>query len=238
MICPACHSALTDDVRYCLHCGRYVGEETFISPRAQSPIPTGTNSKPFSSLQGDIGPRKSVITTLGLGIATVGGLILIAIIAALIYEMGRNSSPRSFAETGSNASSETRASRSQPTPMTYDAQRSASVSSIPSPTPRPTLQRTLLLSQTFGLSAGEFREFTVNLTNRSRIQGSFRASGGFGNDVYCSLYDGVRTYYDSGKTSSGAVDVLLEPGAYTLRFDNTHAKVFGKKVGATFYVLH
>ncbi len=43
MQCPTCKAQLTNDLRYCLHCGQYLGEITQVSRRDAS-VPRGSNT--------------------------------------------------------------------------------------------------------------------------------------------------------------------------------------------------
>jgi len=121
------------------------------------------------------------------------------------------------------------------TPATRATPRELTIT--PSPTPSQP-QRTLILNQLFSVPAGRTQQFTFHLPTRARVQGRFTISGGFGNDIDVVLADYSQHYYDSRATSVGGVDVLLEAGDYRLIFDNSYAKVFGKRVSATFYAFH
>jgi len=219
MLCPACKSAVSDDQRFCLHCGHYLGEPD--SPT----IVRGTVNELRSARRWPL-VLTGVLT--GILLLIVGGLITVT----MFPNLGKS--------TSSNLPKNDRAIvlTSSPTLMPRPT---------PATTPIPELQssatatpmRTILVNQSFGLSAGQVREFKLTVQSPGRIQGRFRAAGGFGNDIHVMLTDGgVIMLYDSGRTSAGSVDVAVGVGEYHLIFDNSYAKFFGKHVGATFYSVH
>jgi hypothetical protein len=104
--------------------------------------------------------------------------------------------------------------------------------------PTQATRRTVLLNQLFAIGPGQDRQFTITMRAAGRIQGQFTASGGLQNDIVVMLTSPTAILYNSGKTSVGVVDVAVDAGEYQLVFDNGYARVFGKKVGATFYAVH
>src|SRR2546421_9900224 len=95
MQCPSCKSASPDEVRFCLHCGHYLGEpdeSTLIRP---SPVPSTSNradewqrvvddydatarsSRSVPSIQPTDKPR--VTWTFGVGGALLASILLLAI---------------------------------------------------------------------------------------------------------------------------------------------------------------
>ena len=73
------------------------------------------------------------------------------------------------------------------------------------------------------------------------VFGHFKAEGGSRNDIRVSIFDQdgfanwqndhiVKTYYDSGKVTTGKIDVRLKPGTYYLVFDNRFSGVSNKAI--------
>jgi hypothetical protein len=76
-----------------------------------------------------------------------------------------------------------------------------------------------------------------------RVEGTFSASGGAGNDVEAYIFSNddfvnwrnrhsVRTFYNSGRITQGTLEVTLPPvpGAYYLVFNNSFSLLSSKTV--------
>lgn len=88
-----------------------------------------------------------------------------------------------------------------------------------------------------------FMKFNIPARGSMRVVGSFRASGGGGNDIEVMITDetgfknfankqGVQTYYNSGKLSIGDINVGLRPGTYYIIFNNNFSLLSNKTITA------
>ncbi|HST50659.1 MAG TPA: hypothetical protein VLJ61_01510 [Pyrinomonadaceae bacterium] len=97
----------------------------------------------------------------------------------------------------------------------------------------------VLLSQVFEVSPQQYFTTTFTVPNSgARIVGRFQAVSGdniqvhiLGPDDYSNFEhrNPFRTYYDSGKTVTGSIDLRLGGGTYYLVFENRYS-IFSKKV--------
>jgi hypothetical protein len=104
-----------------------------------------------------------------------------------------------------------------------------------------------IINATFGVAAADHAAYGVTVGESYRdahIVGSFRASGGMGNDIqvlimsatdYINWANGHRgsTYYSSGQLTTSSFDVgPLPPGSYRVVFDNSFSIFSRKNVSA------
>lgn len=100
------------------------------------------------------------------------------------------------------------------------------------------------MEKAFTVAAGDsvYATFTVE-GNGGRVFGSFRATGGSGNDIKLLILDEdgfenwknghtVNTYYNSGRITVGRINVKLAPGKYVLVWSNTYSIFTPKAVTA------
>jgi hypothetical protein len=95
------------------------------------------------------------------------------------------------------------------------------------------------------VNAGEYHYYAVSVTPRmeeARITGHFTARGGLANSIVVLVLDGdgftnwsnnhdVSTYYNSGKTTTGTLNVhLRQPGTYYLVLSNRFSTVLPRHV--------
>jgi len=75
------------------------------------------------------------------------------------------------------------------------------------------------------------------------VRGTFRASGGSGNDIQVFIVDAenhrmmengepFRSFYNSGKVSSGSIDIQLPPGTSYIVFNNKFSFLTNKAISA------
>jgi len=107
--------------------------------------------------------------------------------------------------------------------------------------------RTEVLSNAeFGLSAAQYRYTRFGVPQNAgavRVEGTFSATGGAGNDVEAYIFSNddfvnwqnrhrVRTFYNSGRVTQGTLEVTLPPiaGTYYLVFNNNFSLLSAKTV--------
>lgn len=107
--------------------------------------------------------------------------------------------------------------------------------------------RTEVLSNTeFALSAGQYRYTRFEVPQNAgavRVEGTFSASGGAGNDVEAYIFSNddfvnwqnrhpVRTFYNSGRVTQGTLEVTLPAlaGTYYLVFNNNFSLLSAKTI--------
>lgn len=104
-----------------------------------------------------------------------------------------------------------------------------------------------VLSNTeFALSAGQYRYTRFEVPQNAgavRVEGTFSASGGSGNDIEAYIFSNddlvnwqnrhpVRTFYNSGRVTQGTLEVSLPPtaGTYYIVFNNSFSLLSAKTV--------
>jgi hypothetical protein len=116
--------------------------------------------------------------------------------------------------------------------------------STPLPTPPPP-EKTLIVNQQFPVGAHQMVYHSFGSSSPMRITGGFVAYGG-ANDIDAIIVDednfrfvqnnlGANTYFHSGYTSKGRINVTVPAGRYYLIFDNRKAWLTGKSVAAEVY---
>jgi hypothetical protein len=249
MICPSCKSALADELRYCLHCGHYLGEpdETtqVIPPRPTPKTPINVPIPRFETLEKEREPW-----ALGTGALLIGGIVILilgGVIALMLFQwMSQPVGP-------SNANRPIASSSKQPTPnptpkATPTAAAIASPQEQISPEPQPTVTRETVVDSTFpvGPRAYQSYPFSVPAGTVGNLKGTFSATGGR-NDIDAWVIDanqmanfanGHNTYfyYHSDYVSYGEIKLRLKPGSYYLIFSNKGALLTNKVVEAHVYL--
>src|ERR1051325_8975819 len=179
MICPACKSAVADDLRFCLHCGHYLGEpdETtrVIPPRV---VPKKNVNIPVPRFETiDKGREPWALGTGALVIGAVIVLILGGVITLVFIEWGSQPSPirTTNRPIASYAPSPTRAPTPAPTPITTQptiANTPQGQASFEQPSP-PTPLREKIVDSTFpvGPRAYQSYSFTVAANRIGNLTG-------------------------------------------------------------------
>lgn len=98
-----------------------------------------------------------------------------------------------------------------------------------------------LVNETFSVPAGAAKwwRFTVPDGMTCRVEGDFHARGGGGNDIEVGITDenganghAGRFWYQSGKATTGNIDVQLGPGTYYIVFSNSFSLFSQKTISA------
>jgi hypothetical protein len=224
--CPACKSISPDDVRFCLHCGHYLGEPEEVTrvisppPRAQTTI-RAPEWIPVT-LSGDDERKNKKLSGLQVaGIVLVAVLVLCAGIVIGVAIIADNE-PTKSSRVASSAT---------PTPIV--------INSVPAfaPTPTPTIEsKTLLLgpSQALEIEPAHFKviSFSVASVRGAEVVGWFRSDATAIDARILNEHDYIdfirantsNYTYDSGSIRQGKINVLLERGSYHLVFNNNAAE--------------
>ncbi len=103
-----------------------------------------------------------------------------------------------------------------------------------------------LVNETFSVPAGTVKwwRFTVPEGTTCRVEGDFHARGGGGNDIEVGITDenganghAGRFWYQSGKVTTGNMDVQLGPGTYFVIFSNRFSLFSQKTVSARINIV-
>jgi hypothetical protein len=213
MQCPACKAQLTNDLRYCLHCGQYLGEITQVSRRDAS-LPRGGNTIFQDPTIQSSETQKSRNSLPWL--VAAGAIVLVVI---LLVGIGIYNSTRSDALQQQIAELQKQLTRAQtktsPTPAeqpkttpTQAATRQEIERPNPaieaSPGPRPVSQPSPveIVNGFFHVSPGSYyaKEFLVPVSG-GRLAGSFNSSTPI--EVYVIGQTGK--LYDSHRINSGSI---------------------------------
>ncbi len=254
MICPSCKSALADELRYCLHCGHYLGEPdetTRVIPQRFVPKAKVNVAVPsFKTI--DKGREPWALGTGALVIGAVIVLILGGVITLVFMEWG--SQPSETRNTNrpiaSYTPSPTRPPTPAPTPITTQpaiVNTPQGQSSFEQPSPPIPLRETIVDS-TFpvGPRAYQSYSFTVAVNRVGNLTGTFSATGGR-NDIDAWVIDAnqmanfanghsTHFYYHSDYVSYGEINLRLKPGTYYVIFSNRTALLTNKVVSAQIYL--
>lgn len=219
MQCPACNSASPDDVRFCLHCGQYLGEPDEVTRVRNRPPPATTIRANFvSPIQTDPISYEAPARRVWPLYAAIGGLAVVALIAVAGL----------IAATMMQGGEEVRGQRSEvrtisPVPSSTVAMRSPSATPTAKPTPEPLV---IFKTDEFQLEPGRFRytNFVVH-DGDSQVVGWFACDG-------CTMQvfimdepafiefarSGAKenAEYDSGLVKRGNIDAALSKGMYHL----------------------
>lgn len=243
MICPACKSALADELRFCLHCGHYLGEPdevTRVIPSGSAPKTNVNVAVPrFESIEKGREPW-----ALGSGVLVVGGVVIfiLGVVIALAFISQRSESTQTRNANGSlglATASPTR--RSTPAPVPTQSKFAATPQpSLEQSTPLPV--RETIVDSTFPVRARSYETYSFNVTGAGHLMGNFSATGGRDDiDVWVidanempNFANSHRTYfyYHSDYVSYGEINLRLKPGSYYIVFSNRTALLTNKIVEA------
>jgi hypothetical protein len=253
MICPSCKSAIADELRYCLHCGQYLGEpdETtrVIPPRVVPKTKVNVAVPRFETVEQGREPW-----ALGTGALVIGAVIVLilgGVITLALIEWG--SQPTETRNTNRpialSTVSPTRPPTPTPTPIPMQptiAVTPQEQSSFEQPPPPPT--RETIVDSTFpvGPRAYQYYSFAVAANRIGNLTGTFSATGGH-NDIDAWVIDANQmanfanghstySYYHSDYISYGEIKLRLKPGSYYLIFSNKAALLTNKVVEAHVYL--
>jgi hypothetical protein len=252
MICPSCKSSVADELRYCLHCGQYLGEpdETtrVIPPRAVPKTKVNVAVPRFETIEKGREPW-----ALGTGALVVGAVIVLilgGVITLALIQWG--SQPTETRNTNRpialNTVSPTRPSTPSPTPIPTQptiAITPQEQSSLEQPAQPPT--RETIVDATFPVGPRAYQYYPFSVANRiGNLTGTFSATGGH-NDIDAWVIDANQManfanghstyfYYHSDYISYGEIKLRLKPGSYYLIFSNKAALLTNKVVEAHVYL--
>ena len=117
-----------------------------------------------------------------------------------------------------------------------------STSAVPSP------GTGTIVNTAFTIGAGQFVAYPIAVHPRGgQVFGRFRAQGGGRNDIECFIVDedglenfsnghSVPTFYRSGRTTVGRLNVVLRSGSYFLVFSNRFSLMTPKAVRAAIFI--
>lgn len=247
MICPACTSAVADDLRFCLHCGQYLGEPDevtrVIPPRAAPKTNTNVAVPSFATIEKGREPWALGTGALVIGAAVI--FILGVVIALVIFGM------RGESTQTSNADRPVALSTAPPprvsTPTHVPKQPTITVTPQPSfETSTPPPARQTVVESTFPVRARAYQYYSFDVTGSGHLTGTFNATGGR-DDIDVWVIDAnqmanfanghnTRFYYRSDYVSYGQINLRLRSGSYYLIFSNRKALLTNKIVEAHVYL--
>ncbi len=123
--------------------------------------------------------------------------------------------------------------------------RSSNPSNTNVPTFVPTEQRVNLVNGIIGVPSGGYQFYSFSAPNdasNARVEGTYTASGGSGNDINIAIMDEtaftnwknghqVNVYYNSGQLTTGRIDASVPAGeTLYLVYDNTFSSFTDKDV--------
>ena len=247
MICPACKSAVADDLRFCLHCGQYLGEPDeitrIIPPRAAPKTNINVAVPSFATIEKGREPW-----ALGTGALVIGGAIIFilgVVVAVAIIGIRSDSTqtPNTNRPVATNATPSPRISPATPTSTQPTIIATPQPSFEPS-TPLPT--RETVIDSTFPVRARSYQSYSFDVTGSGHLTGTFSATGGRDDiDVWvidanemANFANSHRTYfyYHSDYVSYGQINLRLRSGSYYIIFSNRAALLTNKIVEAQVYL--
>jgi hypothetical protein len=236
MFCSQCGSQLEQSAVYCEKCGKPVAsfnfsdripdvepleEETKVRP---SNYPVKKSYKKPAALGGLM-----LLIGLILGGLVVGG----SVIAFLAYN--QNQRADNSATVNANHRTPVLAQTPNLPPATTPV-------AIPTVEEKP---KTQIANQQFPVQAGHFVWYQFNVASSAQVTGGFVAYGG-NNDIDAFIVDdrsfelvsnglNANTFYHSGYTTKGKINITVPAGKYYLIFDNRKAWITPKSVAAEVY---
>lgn len=231
MFCQACGKKLPDSSKFCNHCGTQINIQSYSS---------GLEGK-----QKTVG--KAAVSTRLIGVVAVIIITVLLAIGTLSYILlnhskeKQNTSDQSESQQSQAASAPTQSasSETQEIPIQQDEPERE-------PEPQHNTGHKSLVPEAFSVPSGQrwYVKFDVLDTWKDIIiSGSFRSSGGSGNDIevfiadeegFLNIVNGheAQVYYQSGRVTAGSINISLEPGTYYLIFSNTFSGLANKTVAA------
>jgi hypothetical protein len=226
MTCPRCFQDIPANATYCLHCGAHI-DSTLVAPRA-----TQKTSKNNVLL-----PVAIVVSVLILAIGVVAGAVILTNSGQFPASQTTRGANNNAAM--SNANTPVQRINHAPVAQTQALPQQPSQSVQPPPQSAPQSNRVTLLSQVFEVRPGQYYTTTFTVPESgARIVGRFQAVSGDNIQVHIVDADNYanfqhrnpfRSYYSSGKSYSGDIDVRLAPATYYLVFENLYS-ILSKKV--------
>ena len=250
---PLLQVCLADELRYCLHCGQYLGEPdetTRVIPSRAIPNKQINVAVPtFETIEK--GREPWALGTGALVIGTVIVLVLGGVITLALMEWG--SQPNETRNTNRPIAltvvSPTRSPTPNPTPTptqptnTITPQEQASFEQPGTPSTRETI-----VDSTFPVGPRSYQSysFAVAANRIGNLTGTFSATGGR-NDIDAWVIDANQManfanghstyfYYHSDYVSYGEINLRLKTGSYYLIFSNKAALLTNKVVEAHVYL--
>ena len=234
MYCSQCATPLEPSMVYCPTCAKPVASFSFGGQPAQVEEVTVVSSR---------SPEKKSNSRFGIALTAIGGALFIfaVIVIAVAGTAAFFMSQQPATDVAKNSTSVTDAKHSTRGTQT-NAQKDESAST---PLPTPPAEKKLIVNQQFPVGAQQMVYHSFGSGSPMRITGGFVAYGG-ANDIDAIIVDednfrfvqnnlGAKTYFHSGYTSKGRINVTVPAGRYYLIFDNRKAWLTGKSVAAEAY---
>jgi hypothetical protein len=224
MYCSQCATPLSESDVYCPKCSKPVasfhvsGNVPQVEPIGETPTVVRSRIAQPSQTFG------WAAVLLGAVAGSIGTLLIGGLFFLIYYESNRPNRNETTSVTNQNARpAETPNSTATPAPESSPPE---------SPESNP---KTLLVNDQFPVPAGKTVSFPFTVSTETLVTGGFVAYGG-SNDIDASLLDERGgTYYHSGYTTKGKINVTVPPGKYKLVFDNGRAWLTDKSVAAEVY---
>jgi zinc-ribbon domain len=245
MFCPQCGHQNPDAAKFCMQCGyNYVGGGANYAPHTSSAPPHQAPPQVIVKRGGGLAVVLLLLVLVGGGL----GVFLLLNSGVLVRQkdwLGRDKPIVDVKASDKEISGKLNLPEVQqrrapvrqpdppppPSPPAYDN----------SPT-RPAGGGVPLVNEIFSVPAGTVKwwRFTVPEGMTCRVAGEFRARGGGGNDIEVNITDenganghAGRFWYQSGKMTTGNIDVQLGPGTYYIVFSNRFSLFSQKNVSAS-----
>lgn len=208
MFCQYCGKKNNDDAVFCQGCGE---RQSRSQSSRQTDHPFYAATKQTKSNE----PTKNVAAALSL---CLGIVLLVALAIGFIIQ----NQPSNYTHTDSNISLIGNSNF-------IETSRVESVG--------------LMNPSAFTVRAGGYvyKNFTIGKGRTARVVGDFTASGGSGDDIEVSITDergfanfknnhSYDVWYNSEKTTSGAINLSLAEGKYVIIFSNTYSIMTPKAI--------
>jgi hypothetical protein len=104
-----------------------------------------------------------------------------------------------------------------------------------------------IVNGVISVDSGKYQYYQFNIPSSAsdvRLSGTFTAAGGSGNDIFVYVMDEralinwqnghqVNVYYNSGKLTTGNINIDLPTGTFYLVYDNTFSVISSKNIKTT-----
>ena len=227
MICEKCSTELPDFAVACYSCGTMTEAATFVRPLAGSPTVVTPRAK-----------SKAPIIA-GTAIGGVAVVIVVALIAAgITYGILKSGTEQKAREDSPRSTPDASIPKPKPTKTTASATvgtQTEAPQQKPEPSAAPLPRQQLITifngSEVVGADSGKWWSFTVDESG-AHVIGRFSAEGGLRGELECYIADedeaqniakglNGQAYYQSGKVTTGKIDIRLGPGRYVVLFRNS-----------------